>query len=153
MLDDKTMLSIAGVYSFYDKELSEFACEVWADALADFDPPLIREALRRHMKDPDAGKWLPKPADIIKQMRGDESDEARLAWAKVLEHIRGGNRGGLSGPAMDAVAAMGGSSVIAMADESQNGFLERRFVDFFKAYKRRMTSPPLLGADSVLRIE
>ena len=150
-MSQRLVQTLVGVYGFYDKELTEFAIRIWADAMAEFDLPEVEKALQRHLKDPDCGRWLPKPADVIRQLRGDADEQARLAWADALEFVRGGGFGLLNGPAKEAVNAMGGLSVIGRADESQNGFLERRFVDFYKAYKRRGESPAL-GVDNVLRI-
>ena len=40
-----------------------------------------------HIGDPDAGQFLPKPADIIRRLEGSCDDKARLAWTKVMQAI------------------------------------------------------------------
>lgn len=150
-MKQRLIQTLVGVYGFYDKELTEFAIRIWLDALAEFEVSEVEKAFDQHLKDPDCGRWLPKPADVIRQLRGDVEDEARMAWADVLEFVRGGGYGLLTGRARDAVNAMGGTSVIGRADEAQNGFLERRFLDYFKTYKRR-ESQPQLGMGGVLKL-
>jgi hypothetical protein len=152
-MDSKTLLTLGGVYSFYDKELSEFAIEIWADALKDYDPTMVREAFQRHMRDPEAGRWLPKPADIIRQLRGDVSDRALIAWGEVIAAARSGG-GSFGGATRQALDSMGGMGRIRMSQEAENGFLMRQFVAAFKAYaNREEAEAPLLEATNVLRIK
>jgi hypothetical protein len=140
------------VYDFYRQELSEFAVRIWIDACAEFAMADIERAFMLHLKDPDAGRFLPKPADLVRQLRGSADDEAAIAWGQVLNAARG--RGSV--PADDlthqALDALGGLSVLGRADESQNGYLQRRFTDAFKAHRRRALldqAVPLLGNESV----
>jgi hypothetical protein len=151
-MDSKTLLTLGGVYSFYDKELSEFAITIWADALNDFDPAMVREAFQRHMRDPEAGRWLPKPADIIRHLKGNVNDQALIAWGEVIAAAKaGGARFG--GAAQQALESMGGMGRIRSAQEAENGFLQRQFVAAFKAYATREETVPLLETTNVLRIK
>lgn len=153
MIDRKRLVqTLVGVYGFYDRELTEFAIRIWTDAMSDEDGPTVEAAFARHLRDTEAGRFLPKPADILRQLKGDAADSALIAWGEVLQAVRSGGACQLSGPARKAVDDLGGMSVIGRADESQNGFLQRRFVDAFKAYQRREDAPPLLGAGNVARI-
>jgi hypothetical protein len=151
-MDSKTLLTLGGVYSFYDKELSEFAIEIWASALDEFDPIAVREAFQRHMRNPEAGRWLPKPADIIRHLRGDVNDRALIAWGEVIAAARAGGAN-FDGATRQALDSMGGMGRIRMSQEAENGFLMRQFVAAFKAYATREESTPLLEASNVLRIK
>lgn len=151
MIDKRLIQTLVGVYGFYDKELTEFAIRIWTEALEGFEMPVIERAFSMHLKDPSAGRWLPKPADIIRQIKGDEDEQARMAWAQVLGLIRSGGYALLDVPEREAVHAMGGSHVIGRADESQNGFLERRFIDFYKGFRRRKDATAI-GGESVLKL-
>lgn len=145
--DKRLIQTLVGVYGFYEKELNEFAIRVWSDAVGDFAIADLEQAFSRHLKDPEAGKWLPKPADIIRQLKGTADEAALIAWGQVLEAVRNRQPLPINGPMEEALRSLGGTSAIARADESQNGFLQRRFVEAFKAYKARSDAPPLLGND------
>jgi hypothetical protein len=151
-MNEKTATAIAGLYAFYDRELSEFAIEVWADALAEFDQADVRSAIQAHIRDPDAGRWLPKPADLIRKLRGSTDDAAQLAWGRVLRAAQAGG-GSFDGPAGDALDSLGGMAVVRRADESQNGFMQRRFVDAFMAHSRRAACVPLLAGAPLRQLE
>jgi len=149
-VDDKTVMALAGIYSFYDRELSEFAAEVWAESLRGFDPVAVRAAFQRHLRDPERGQFLPKPTDIIRHLAGDPNDRALVAWGQVIGSFRGGSRP--EDPIVtEAIDAMGGWSAIGQSRESENGWLQKRFVELYRTYARRAEMPPLLGA-SALRI-
>lgn len=158
MTEKRLVQTLVGVYGFYDKELTEFSIRIWLDACAEFDVGLVEQAFNRHLRDPEAGKWLPKPADIIRQLRGDENDAALIAWGKVMQRAAAG--GGFNGEAVpdaarQAVDSLGGWSTICRANTEHNGFLQKRFIEAFKAYKRREEAPPLAPAlvyDAVKRI-
>ena len=150
-MNKRLIQTLVGVYGFYDKELTEFAIRVWGDACAEFDIEALEQAFARHLRDPEAGRWLPKPADIVRQIRGDSNDAALIAWGHVMERARmgGGFGPGASEAERQAVYSLGGWSAICRADESQNGFLQRRFTDAFKAYRHREAVPAL--AQEVMR--
>ena len=59
---------IAGVMSFYARDLSRFAMDVWWNALRPFDLKAITDAFNRHLTNPDAGQFPPKPADIVRMV-------------------------------------------------------------------------------------
>ena len=128
----------------YGRTLSEAALALWWKLLEPYDIELVERALHRALESPDGGQFMPKPADLIRQLRGHADDDALIAWGKVLQQAQRGGGGNFAGAAKQAIDSLGGWSVICRADESQNGFLQRRFCDAFKAYRSRETSPPLL---------
>lgn len=69
-------------------ELSAVQIGVYWDALVDYDLPAIREALRRCLRNPDTGQFMPKPADIVRMIEGSTRDRAFAAWAKVERAMR-----------------------------------------------------------------
>jgi hypothetical protein len=72
----------------YDMEFSKLLSEVWFKALSDFSIDEVSKAIFEHMKNPDTGGFKPKPADIIKALKGSTSDQALLAWTKVDKAVR-----------------------------------------------------------------
>ena len=57
---------IVGVMGFYGRSVSSFALDVWWTALKGHDLAAIVDAFNRHLANPDAGQFPPKPADIIR---------------------------------------------------------------------------------------
>jgi hypothetical protein len=72
----------------YEMEFSKLLAEVWFKALADFQINEVSRAVFEHMKNPDTGGFKPKPADIIKALRGSTADQALLAWTSVDKAVR-----------------------------------------------------------------
>ncbi len=144
MIDRKRLMpTLAGAYGFYNQELSDFAIRVWVDALDGLDPDVIEQAFARHLRDPDAGRWCPKPADILRQIKGDANERALIAWGHVVAAAKSGGRR-FDGPTQEAIDGMGGMGRIRFSQESELPFLQRQFVASFKAYQQRADNPPLL---------
>lgn len=74
---------ITGVYEFYNKPCSVFTLDVWWQAMRPFDFSAVRQALSQHCVNPDVGQFLPRPADVVKYLRGSTEDGAMRAWSKV----------------------------------------------------------------------
>lgn len=79
---------LVGVHTFYDREISPFAADIWWSALQKFDLPAVTEAFNRHVMNPDVGQFLPKPADIVRLLSGRTQDRALKAWAQVDKAVR-----------------------------------------------------------------
>jgi hypothetical protein len=153
MMDRKKLAAtLTGAYAFYGQELTTFAMRVWAEALDGIDDAVIDAAFSRHLRDPEAGRWCPKPADILRHIHGDIGEQALVAWGEVISAARSGGAR-FDGPTQEALDSLGGMGRLRLAREDENGFLQRQFVAAFKAYKARSESAPLLGADVVRRIQ
>lgn len=61
---------------------------LWFRALGDHRLDVVRAAFDAHVKDPQRGRFVPTPADIIAQIQGVEQDDGRPgaeeAWAIAL---------------------------------------------------------------------
>ena len=79
---------LRGVYDFYGRDVSEFTLEVWWEAVKHLDLAAIAQAFTQHCRNPDAGQFPPKPADIVRHLGGTTQDAALQAWAKVDRAIR-----------------------------------------------------------------
>ena len=133
---ERILQTIAGVYSYYGREVSEFILSVWMEDLADYSADEIAAAFVRHRRDPERGRFCPLTADILRQLQGDEAEAALVEWGKVLAAARNGG-GRFTGPTQSALEAMGGMGRLRQASESENGFLQREFCAAFKAYRAR----------------
>lgn len=62
---------------------------MWFRCLAEYDMPTVTAAFNAHMRDPSNGKFAPKPAHIIEQIRAASANDGRPgpeeAWALSLK--------------------------------------------------------------------
>lgn len=70
------------------RPLSPIAIRMWWSILQPYELDGVRHALDRHMRNPDTGHFMPKPADVIRMMSGSTQDTALLAWSKVDRAVR-----------------------------------------------------------------
>ncbi len=113
------------------------------DSLKGFSIEEIAEALNRHMVDPDRGQWVPKPADIVRQIMGNTESNAELAWTLVDQAIR------QVGPwqsvcfdnpiSMRVIHDMGGWVKLCNTDEKNYPFVHKEFITRFRGYANRPT--------------
>lgn len=71
------------IYSFYQKEASAMMVSLAFAALIEYELPDINRALQAHIKNPDGGKWPPKPADVVKFIDGGPETRAAIALTKA----------------------------------------------------------------------
>lgn len=74
-----------GVFAIQRADLSEAVLAIWWAAMKPYDFAAVKDALNRHVVDPDLGRFLPKPADVIKLIGGSKKDAAMLGWSKVQQ--------------------------------------------------------------------
>jgi hypothetical protein len=129
--------ALIGVYEFYGKSLSDFAIGIWVDALKPFELTAVEAAFRAHMGDPAACQFLPKPGDIIGRLTVRSADHAQVEWAAVLTAARCAGSVALSMPGRLALDAIGGMYAVRMCQETEVGWLCRRFVEAHQSAGRR----------------
>jgi hypothetical protein len=143
---------LAGVHDFYGKELSAFAGQVWWQAVSGFGLEQATKALSAHLMDPDRGQFMPKPADLVRQLQGTHADRSLVAWGKVLETIR---RVGayktvvFDDPAIHAaITDMGGWPAVCCTEVDELPFLQKRFCELHRVFAQRGQGeypPALMG--------
>ena len=136
---------VVNVYAFYAKEASDFALGVWWQAMRPFDFAAVTEAINRHCVNPDAGQFLPKPADIVRMLGGSTQDAALRAWSEVDRAVRS------IGPYVsvrfdDALIAqvildMGGWIRLCSNTEKEWPFVAREFENRYRGYRMRSEVP------------
>lgn len=136
---------IGEVYAFKARDISEFAIRVWWNAMQRYDLAAVREAINRHFANPDAGQFLPMPADIVKMLEGRSVDSASLAWAEVDKAVR---RVGpyqsvtFADPITAAVIEqMGGWVELCRGTDQEWPFIAKRFETIYQGYKMRSMLP------------
>ena len=136
---DKLMKLIAGMFEYYDRKASEVQIKVYIHSLKSYDYSDISRAFNSHIKDPDAGQFMPKVADFIRAMQGTKKSQASVAWSKVDKAIR------QLGPyntivfddpiIMQCIDQMGGwESLCETATEKDLDFKGHEFNRFYEGY-------------------
>jgi hypothetical protein len=134
-----------GVHSFYGKDASSFALDVWWQALKHHDLAAIRDALGRHCVNPDTGQFMPRPADVVKMMEGSTLDSAVTAWTKVdraVQHVGTYATVVFDDPLIHRVLQdMGGWPQLGTKTVDEWPFVAREFQTRYRGYKARKDSP------------
>mgnify|MGYP001213381104 CR=1 FL=1 len=144
--DRKVFLElIADVYAFYGKPFSRFVGDVWWTAMQPFDLAAVSDALGRHAANPDAGQFLPKPADVVRMLQGSTQDGALVAWAKVDRAVRqvGTHQSVVfDDPLIHRVLHdMGGWVPLGTRTEQEWPFVAREFENRYRGYRMRSAQP------------
>ena len=142
---EKFREGIEGVHSFYGKEVSAFALDVWWNALRAYDLSAVIDSFNRHLMNPDSGQWLPKPADIVKMFGGRTQDRALMAWSKVDKAVR--CVGNYESVAFDdplihrVLQEMGGWIGMGQKTEDDWPFVAKEFENRYRGYAMRSETP------------
>lgn len=136
---------IAGVMGFYGRSVSRFALDVWWTALKGHDLAAIVDAFNRHLANPDAGQFPPKPADIIRMLQGSTQDSALRAWAKVDQAVR--RIGTYADVVFDdalihrVIQDIGGWIALGTKREDEWPFVAKEFENRYRGFRSRNESP------------
>lgn len=132
---------LADALAFYRQDLSAFAMGVWWQACEAFELEQVAKALTAHALDPDRGQFAPKPADLVRVLRGTMADRSLIAWGKVLDAMQ--RVGAYTTVVFDdgaihaAISDMGGWPAICRGNVDELQFTQKRFCDLHRAYSLR----------------
>ena len=125
----------------YGKSPSDAAIGMNFRALAKYPLAQVRRALDGHLSDPDGGRFMPKPADLIRHIEGDPQSRSLLGWSDVEKAIR------TVGPwqtvvfddpaVMATIEAMGGWIELCKITEHELPFKRNEFTKRFQGYQLR----------------
>ena len=136
---------LCGVFELYAREVSPFSVRIWWEALRPFDLAAVQLAMSRHVQNPDAGQFPPKPADVIRMLGGTTQDGALRAWAKVDRAVR--MVGVYASVAFDdalihrVLHDMGGWVGLGNKREDEWPFVAREFENRYRGYAMRGERP------------
>jgi hypothetical protein len=132
---------VTDVHAFYRQDCSQFVLSVWWAACEPFDLEQVRKAMTIHAKDAEAGKFCPKPADIVRVLAGTATDRAMLAWGKAFDAM--GRVGAYTDVVFDDAAIhaviedLGGWPKVCRTEQKELGYLQHRFCEGYRAYAGR----------------
>jgi hypothetical protein len=142
----RLVTAVTSIYAYYDRQVSDLHLQFWLEDLGGFPIEAVERAMVAHRKDPERGQFLPKTADIIRQLQGDSTQRAALAWGEALECARNGGTGYLRLPPATRAAldSLGGMLALRRADDTQLPFLQRQFIAGHKAVVHREDADAML---------
>jgi hypothetical protein len=130
---------------FYGKSFSDIVLEMWFTDLNRFDYGSIKKAFAIHRQNPDNGKFMPKPGDIIRILEGTSKDNSFVAWSKIRESI--GKVGAYQTVVLDdpiihrVVQDMGGWIRLCHIDEKELPFIANEFKSRYQGFKSQGEIP------------
>lgn len=142
---------LTDVLGFYGQTVSPFAIDVWWSACQPFSMEQVRKAMSAHATDPDAGRFTPKPSDIVRMLRGTHGDRSLTAWNAVYQAMSA--VGAYQSVVFDdpaihtAIEDIGGWTAICRSEVDELPHLQRRFCQSYQSAVRgdRPFSPKLVG--------
>jgi hypothetical protein len=133
----------------YDKSPSPAIYEIWFNSLRRFELEAIRKAFSVYIQSPDAGRFMPKPADIIKIIEGTSLDAAYVAWSKTEKAVQ--RVGSYSTVVFDdpiihsVIKDMGGWIKLCQTQENKLPFASNEFRQRYHGFKTQGTIPEYPG--------
>ena len=142
---------MGGMFAVYNKEVSPMLLRIWFEALRQYDLKAVKDALARHLLNPDNGQFLPKPADVVKLIGGTTVDSALEAWSAVDNAVRtvGTYRSvAFNDPIIHKVIQdMGGWVALGNKKEDEWAFVAKEFQTRYRGIKttgQPVDAPPQL---------
>ena len=133
--------TLASVYAMNRVDLSDDVAELWRQILSGYELTPLKDAFANHLKNPDAGQYPPKPADIVRELGGTTQDKSLLAWASVMQAVR---RYGTHDSVQfedqiihRVMVDLGGWVWLGQQQEKELPFIEKRFRDAYRAWLHR----------------
>ena len=137
---------VKGVHSFYSQDVSEFAAQIWWNAMRGYSIEQVRKAFNAHAADPKSGAFMPKPADLIRVLDGTQDDRSALAWSKVFGAIqRVGSYQTVvfdEGAIHAAIEDLGGWPKVCATKMDELPFVEKRFCAAYRAHLKACSQYP-----------
>lgn len=130
------LMAVADVYG---KAMSEAVVGVWYRTLEPYDIKAIEDAFDRHVRSPDQGQYMAKPADIVKMLDGSSEDASLVAWTKVDRAVR--QVGAYQSVAFDdaiihrVLHDMGGWIGLGTKTEDEWPFIANEFRNRYRGYR------------------
>lgn len=136
---------MVSIGEYYGREVSDNLIGMYWQGLQHYDLAAVRDALNRHVANPDSGQFMPKIADISKMLAGTTQDAALRAWAKVDQAMR--RVGTYRDVAFDdplihrVLHDMGGWVALGNKNEDEWPFVAKEFENRYRGFKARSETP------------
>ena len=133
---------LIGIGQIYGKSISPLLVKMYWELLVKYDLHSVVKALEAHAQDPDVGQFMPKPADLIRILRGDSQSQSLKAWTKVEQAIR--HVGPYQSVVFDepvihqVITEMGGWIKLCQTKEKELPFVAKEFQTRFASYRHQL---------------
>jgi len=141
---------MVSIGEYYGREISDGLMGMYWQGLQHYDLAAVRDAMNRHVANPDSGQFMPKIADISKMLAGTTQDAALRAWAKVDQAVR--RVGTYRDVAFDdplihrVLHDMGGWVAMGSKTEDEWPFVAKEFENRYRGFRARSETPISAGA-------
>jgi len=123
----------------YEKHISDTLLELYFNILKHYSIEDIKRGIAGHIRDTKAGQYFPKPADILRQILGDDDGRAIAAWVEVrkaIQHVGIYKSVKFDDPViMMCIDRMGGWQELCNILTSEVGYKEAEFIKLYKHYQ------------------
>lgn len=136
---------LQAIAAMYGRDLTPGVIALYWQGLQAYDLAAVREALNRHVNNPDTGQFMPKIADVHKMLQGSTQDAALTAWSKVDRAMR--EKGPYQSIVFDdplihrVLQEMGGWVQLSTQNEKDWPFVRNEFVNRYRGYRMRSEVP------------
>ena len=151
---DRFVDALNAVADIVDKRRpTEVAIAMYWKLLEPYDIDAVTGAITRHLKNTEAGMFMPKPADIVREIEGGSDERSLLAWTKLEQAVEQCGPWRVivfDDPRIHAVVEeMGGYMVFCRATNDQWPFLRNEFCKRYRPYiqKPPHSFPAMLSAE------
>lgn len=127
--------------ALYGKELSNDMTLVYWDALNDLSDRQLGLAIDLHIKDPSQGVFFPKPAHLIKQIKGTPEERAESleresieAWAALMDGLeRNYKLSDYGERTISAIDSIGGLHRLKTSTFKELDYIRKPFLECYQA--------------------
>lgn len=145
---------ITALGELHEKVITKAMLGMYWSALQHLDIKQVQQAVNAHNSDPERGRWMPKPSDLLLQIDGTATEQAVAATCKVESAVR--NVGPWRQIVFDdpvihrVIVSMGGWIRFCLCGESEWPHLLREFGQRYGLMARQVGQhQPLLMAETV----
>jgi hypothetical protein len=85
---DNLLNLLTDVHTMYRQKFEPRLTQIWFNALSNYTFLDIEVALNRHLLNPESGRFVPLPADVVRVLDGGTGVQAASAWTKVEQAIK-----------------------------------------------------------------
>lgn len=68
---------LAASMAIYERQITTSVVDLFFAAMGQYSLEVVREALSRHLQDPEGGRFAPKPADLVRQIVSAKAADGR----------------------------------------------------------------------------
>jgi len=151
--------ALVAVAEIHGKKLSTPAITLYWNVLERYPVEEVLQALSRHLEDPDVGQFMPKPADVVRNIDGSSDTRSMLAWTKAIKAAS--SVGSYESVVFDdwrihaVISDMGGWISLCSIQEDELPFRAREFEKRYRGYLRRTGDYPrrLIGRNETHNVQ